>query len=399
MANIFNQGMDFAYDRRIDQIKAECKAQNIELLDVKSITLQDVNAVKATIGSTVTSFIGGKAGYDLLQIYTMRYRGELQYFIQPFGGLTALPGQHFKVIPGSLRHPVQYGIKRKKSFSDGMYELIMDSIPVISLKKIRVCEWLCEVDSEAANLKNLKLPLLKELSHVWQTGTTLINLDWTLQACAVNKDFTLVSMQTGRYGTISERSGLNQFMQFTGFISKYAERMAGDGSNNVLISNSFLSFLFRKNYMSGPRDGQWVPDVEWLHTNKVRLVINNLKKFNHFKKLCLIGDIDEKKMANLKSCILDRQGIKENEVIAAIPMDLLNNMKSAAVLTSDKLCISYLEEYECCINLNEISGFNGTKGFTESIVELVMEDGTTTEVRVEAASEVLKAFFEQYCYI
>ena len=97
-------------------------------------------------------------------------------------------------------------------------------------------------------------------------------------------------------------------MQFTGFISKYAERMAGDGLNNALISNSFLSFLFRKNYMSGPRDGQWVPDVEWLHTNKVRLVINNLKKFNHFKKLSLIGDIDEKKMANLKAFILDRQG-------------------------------------------------------------------------------------------
>ena len=399
MANIFNQSIDIAYDRRVDQIKAECKSLNIELLDVKNISLREVSALKSSIASTVTSFIGGKTGYDLLQIYTLRHKGELQYFLQPFGGLTALPGQHFKVVSGSLKHPVQYGIKRKKSFSDGMYELIMDCIPGVKLKKIRACEWVCEAESETTYLKSIKLPLLKEISHVWQTGTTLINLDWTLQACAVDKDHTLVCMQTGRYGLLSERSGLNRFMQFTGFISGYAGRMAGDGSNNALISNSFLSFLFTKNYMSGPRDGVWVPDVEWLHTNKVKLVINNLKNFNRFKKLYLNGDIDEKKMANLRECILDKQGIEGNEVIAAIPMDLLNNMKSAAVLTADKLYISYLDEYECCIDLNDISGYNGTKGFTESIVELVMADGTTTEVRVEAASEVVNAFFEQYCYM
>lgn len=399
MANYFNQGIDTAHDRRADQITAECKGLNIELLNVESIPLREVSALKSTLGSTVTAFIGGKAAYDLLQIYTMRFKGELQYFIQPFSGITALPGQHFKVIPGSLRHPIQYGIKRKKSFSDGMYEILMDSIPVVKLKKIRVCEWLCEADSEAAHLKSIKLPLWKEISHVWQTGTTLINLDWTFQACAVNKDYTLVCMQTGKYGLTSEKSGLKQFMKFSDFVSNYEGRMAGDGRNNSLISNSFLSLFFREQYMSGPRDGVWVPDVEWIHTNKVKHVINNLKKFNHLKKLSLNGDLDDKKMANLKACILDKHEIEREDVIAAVPMDLLNNMKSAVVLTADKLYISYLDEYECSIDLDDIYGYNGVKGFTESIVELAMKDGSTTEVRVESASEVMKAFFEQYCYM
>ena len=55
MANIFNQGINLSYDRRVDQITAESKGLNIELLDVKSIPLREVNAAKSSIGSTVTS--------------------------------------------------------------------------------------------------------------------------------------------------------------------------------------------------------------------------------------------------------------------------------------------------------------------------------------------------------
>jgi hypothetical protein len=399
MSSIFSQSIDTSHDRRIEQITAECKNQSMELLDVKSTPLREVSSVKSSVGSTVTSLVGGKAQYDFVQIYTMRNGNEVQYFFQPFSGLTPLPGQHFKIIPGSLKYPIQYGIKRKKSFSDGFYETLMDCIPIVQLKKIRVCEWICEAESEKAYLKGLKLPLMKEISNVWQTGTTLINLDWTFQACALNKDYTLVSMQTGRYGALSEKSGLSQLKQFCTFVSKYVERSFGDGSNNALITNSFLSYIFRKNYLSGTKDNISVENIEWVYTSKVKLIINNLKKFNNFKKLYLNKDIDEKKMENLRECILDKHGVGREEVIVAIPMDLLGNMKSAAVLTADKLYISYLEEYECCLDLNNVSGYNGTKGFTESTMELVLSDGSTTEVKIELASEVMKAFFTQYCYM
>jgi hypothetical protein len=399
MSNIFNQSIDTSHERRVEQITAECRDQSIELLDVKNIPLREVSTVKSSIGSTVTSLVGGKAQYDFLQIYTMRHGNDIQYFFQPFSGLTPLPGQHFKVIAGSLNYPVQYRIKKKKSFSDGLYELIMDCIPIVKLKKIRACEWICETESEKAYLKSLKLPVMKEVSNVWQTGTTLINLDWTFQACAINKDYTLVSMQTGRYGALSEKSGLNQFKQFCIFVSKYMEHSVGDGSNNALISNSFLSSIFKKNYLSGTKNDISADNIEWLHPNKVELIINNLKRFNNLKKLHLNGDITEKKMANLRECILDKYCVNCDEVIAAIPMDLLGNMKSAAVFTADKLYISCLDEYEYCIDLNNVSGYNGTKGFTESTMELVLADGSITEVQIELASEVMKAFFTQYCYM
>ncbi len=399
MSSIFNQSIDTSHERRVEQITTECRGQGIELLDVKNVPLRDVSAVKSSIGSTVTSLVGGKAQYDFLQIYTMRQGNELQYYFQPFSGLTPLPGQHFKVISGSLKYPIQYGVKKKKSFSDGLYELIMDSIPIVKLKKIRVCEWICEAESEKANLKGIKLPVYKEISNVWQTGTTLINLEWTLQACAIDKAHTLLSMQTGKYGALSEKSGLNQFKQFCGFASNYVEHSAGDGSINALITNSFLSSIFKKNYLSGPKNDMPADNIEWLYTNKVQLIINNLKKFNNLKKLYLIGDINEKKLANLKEFVLDKYGINRNEVIAAIPMDLLGNMKSAAVFTADKLYISSLDEYEYCIDLNNVTGFNGTKGFTESSMELVLADGSVTEVQIELASEVMKAFFTQFCYM
>lgn len=263
MSSIFNQSIDTSHERRVEQITAECKNQSIELLDVKNIPLKEVSAAKSSIGSTITSFVGGKAQYDFLQIYTMRHGNDIQYFFQPFSGLTPLPGQHFKVIQGSLKYPVQYGIKKKKSFSDVLYEYFMNRIPIVSLKEIRACEWICEAESEKAYLKSLKLPVMKEVSNVWQTGTTLINLEWTLQACAIYKDYTLVSMQTGRYGLLSEKSGLNQFKQFCVFVSEYAKHLAGDGSNNELITNSFLSDIFKKNYLSGTKDNLSAENIEW----------------------------------------------------------------------------------------------------------------------------------------
>lgn len=399
MSGIFNQSIDTSHERRVAQITAECRGQGIELIDVKDIPLREVSSVKSSIGSTVTSLVGGKAQYDFLQIYTMRHGNEIQYFFQPFSGLTPLPGQHFKVIQGSLMYPVQYGIKNKKSFTEGLYELFMDCIPIVKLKQIRVCEWICEAASEKVYLKSLKLPVMKEISNVWQTGTTMINLEWTFQACAINKDYTLVSMQTGRYGALSDKSGLNQFKQLCIFASKYTEHLVGDGSINALISNSFLSSIFKKNYLSGIKNDIADVNIEWLHTNKVELIINNQKKFNNLKKLHLNEDITEKKMENIKKCILDKYGVNRDEVIAAIPMDLLGNMKSAAVFTADKLYISSLDEYEYCIDLNNVSRFNGTKGFTESTMELVLADGSVTEVQIELVSDVMKAFFTQYCYM
>lgn len=399
MSSVFNQSIDTSHERRAEQIATECRGLGIELLDVKNVPLREVSAVKSSIGSTVTSLVGGKAQYDFLQIYTMRQGNELQYFFQPFSGLTPLPGQHFKVIQGSLKYPIQYGVKKKKSFSEGFYELLMDCIPIVKLKKIRVCEWISEAESEKAKLKSIKQPLFKEVSNVWQTGTTMINLEWTLQACAIDKAHTLLSMQTGRYGALSEKSGLNQFKQFYGFLSKYVEQSAGDGSVNALITNSFLSSIFKKNYLSGAKNDMPADNLEWLYSNKVQLIINNLKKFNNFKKLYLIRDIPEKKMTNLKEYVLDKHSINRDEVIAAIPMDLLGNMKSAAVFTADKVYILSLDEFEYCIDLNNVTGFNGTKGFTESSMELVLADGSVTEVQIELTGDIMKAFFTQFCYM
>jgi hypothetical protein len=397
MATIFNNSIDTAYQRRVGQLTAECQKLNIELLDVHNVQLREVSAAKSTIGSTVTSFVGGSAQYDYLQIYTMRDGPNLQYYFQPFSGVTALPGQHFKVIPGSLMVPIQYGIKKKKKFRDVLFETLINKLPLF--KKIRACEFRSEADGEAMFLKSLKLPLIKELSSVWETGTTYINLDWTLQACAINNAYTLVSMQTGRYGALSERSGLSQFKQWYIFTAKYAERLAGDGSNNVLISNSLLSFLFKKNYLNGRRENAWGEDIEWIQPHKVRSIMSHLKKFDRLKKIHLSEDINEKKMTTLQNGVLNKYGIGANEVVAALPMDVLGNMKSVAVFTADRLTISCMNGYECQIDLHNVSGFNGLKGLTDSKMELLMADGRLLEVKLELVGDIMNSFFTQYCYV
>ncbi len=136
MTTPFSQGIETSHERRVEQLRAECKNEGIELINVQNISLREVNAAKAAVGSTLTSLVGGNTEYDFLQIYTLSQDSKLQYFYQPFSGLTALPGQHFKVIPVSIKNPIQYRIKKKQSFSESLYQTYINRIPFFIGKKI-----------------------------------------------------------------------------------------------------------------------------------------------------------------------------------------------------------------------------------------------------------------------
>lgn len=398
MVTSFSESIEVSHERRIEQLRAECNSEKIQFVNVQSISLQEVSSAKASLGSTVTSLVGGKAEYDFLQIYTFSQNGQTQYFLQPFSGLTALPGQHFMVIPVSLKNPIQYRIKKKQSFKESIYQDFMNRIPLISDKKIRVCEWLC-VDSEVQkNLKVLKLPILRGISHVWQNGLTKIELGWTFQASAINKDVTLVSMQTGRYGALGERSGLKQFKEISDFVLQYAAKYTGDGSNNVLISNSYLSSYFANKILGDEQEIKFSGISEWKPNNIVKAIVTNLLNFENHKKVYLKENIDAKKMKNLENGILKKFNLDPSEVVAAASLDTFGGMKQAAVFTKDRLYISDLD-YELSLDLDEVQACIGLKGLLDSNLELISTEGDTIVVKVSLASDFMNAFFKELCKI
>ncbi len=393
MKSVFSNGIETAHERRIAQIKQECENERIEFVEVQTLSLHEVNSPKSSLGSTMTSLVGGKAEYDCMQIYTLRANNQVQYFIQPFSGLTPLPGQHFLVIPVSIKNPIQYRIKAKKSFSEDIHESIMNTIPIVSNKKFRVCEWLC-IDSEVKNsLDNLKLPVLSDISNVWLNGLAKIELDWTVQASAINNNYSLVCMRTGRYGNLGERSGLKQFREICSFVTGFAGKYKGDGANNILITNSFISSFFYNSIL-----GQDNENLLWKPNNAVKNIITNLIKFKGYKKVYLYGDLDEKKKKNLQVGILTKLSINESEVVAAVAMDTLGNMKDAAVFTKDTLYISD-SDYEIKVDLNDIYDCEGLKGVLDSSLDLILKNGETLSVKVGLASDFMKDFFTELCYI
>jgi hypothetical protein len=398
MTTPFSQGIETSHERRVEQLRAECKNEGIELINVQNISLREVNAAKAAVGSTLTSLVGGNTEYDFLQIYTLSQDSKLQYFYQPFSGMTALPGQHFKVIPVSLKNPIQYRIKKKQSFSESLYQTYINRIPFFIGKKIRICEWLSLDSMEQSKLKSSKLTFLRDISHVWQDGLTKIELNWTFQANAIDHEYSLVSMQTGRYGMLGERTGLKQFKQIYSFIEQYGKSNSGDGSNNVMISNSYFSSLFRDKYLQDEQVNRNIGVPVWKPQNVVKAIISNKLKFEKYKKVYLLKDIDEKKMKNLKDCSLSKYSIDTSEVIAAAAMDTFGNMKYAAVFTKDKLHISDLD-YELTLNLSEIQSCNGLKGFTDSNLEVTLSNGETTKIQVGLMGEFMNAFFKEISYI
>ncbi len=396
MITSFSESVEKSHERRVEQLRAECNKERMEFINVQEISLRDVNATKAAVGSTVTSLVGGKAEYDFLQIYTLSQDNQIQYFYQPFSGITPLPGQHFKVLPGSLKNPIQYRIKKKQTFKESLYQTYINRIPFLSAKKIRVCEWLCVDAEEQSKFKKLKLPFLREISHVWQDGLTKIELGWTFQANAINQDYTLVNMQTGRYGALGERSGLKQFKEICSFISQFGKHYSGDGSNNVMISNSYLSSSFGKKYLSDEQENRYNGTPIWKPVNVVKSIITNLLKFEIHKKVYLLQNIDAKKMKNLKSCVLDKNSIDQSEVIAAAAMDTFGNMKSAAVFTKDKLYISDLE-YNLTLDLSEVQACTGLKGLLDSSLELILSNGETTKIQVTLIGDFMNDFFKELC--
>jgi hypothetical protein len=398
MATPFSQGIETSHERRVEQLKKECSNEGAELINVENISLHEVNSVKASVGSTITSLVGGKAGYDFLQIYMIRQNNRIQYYFQPFSGLTALPGQHFLVIPGSIKNPIQYRIKKQQSFTESLYQTYINRLPFFVGKNIRVCEWLCVDSTEQLKLKGLKLPFLKEISHVWQNGLTKIELEWTFQANAINHEYSLVSMQTGRYGSLGERVGLKQFKQICSFVSQFGEHYIGDGSNNVMISNSYLGSLFRTKFLLDEQENRNNNVPVWNPKHIVRSIITNLLKFERYKKVYLVQDLDDKRRKNLKECVLSKNNIDPSQVIAAAAMDMFGNMKGAAVFMKDKLHISDTD-YEHTIQLSEVQACNGLKGFTDSSMELILSDGEITKIQVGLMGEFLNKFFEEYCRI
>ncbi|MGN6715688.1 MAG: hypothetical protein ACTHKA_29065 [Anaerocolumna jejuensis] len=398
MATSFSQSIETSHERREEQLKAECSKEGIEFINIQNISLREVGSSKAALGSALTSLVGGNAAYDFLQIYTLRQGSQVQYYYQPFSGITPLPGQHFKVIPVSLKNPIQYRIKKKQTFTESLYQTFINRIPFFIGKKIRVCEWLCVDKAEQIKLKSLKLPFLREISHVWQNGLTKIELDWTFQANAIAEGYSLVSMQTGRYGALGERAGLKQFKDICTFISQHGEHYSGDSSNNVMISNTYLGYLFKNKFLSDEQENKDTGVPVWKPQNVVKSIITNLIQFKNHKKVYLVQNIDEKKMKNLKVCSLDKNNIDKSEVIAAAAMDTFGNMKNAAVFTKDKLYISDLN-YELSLNLSEIQANKGLKGLTDSSLELVLSNGEVSKIEVTLIGEFMNDFMNEICNI
>lgn len=398
MAASFSQSIETSHERREKQLMEECSREGIEFINVQNISLREVSSTKAALGSALTSLVGGKAAYDFLQIYTLRLGSQVQYYFQPFSGITPLPGQHFKVIPVSIKNPIQYRIKKKQTFTESLYQTYINRIPFLSAKKIRVCEWLCADTAEQIKLKSLKLPFLRDISHVWQDGLTKIELPWTFQANAITEGYTLVNMQTGRYGVLGERVGLKQFKDICAFILKHGEHYSGDGSNNVMISNTYMGSLFKDKFLSDEQENRNTGVPVWKPQNIVKSVVSNLIQFENHKKVYLVQNIDEKKMKNLKECSLDKNNIDKSEVIAAAAMDTFGNMKCAAVFTKDKLYISDLN-YDITLNLSEIQANNGLKGLTDSSMELVLSNGEVSKIQVNLLGEFMNAFMNEICNV
>jgi hypothetical protein len=173
-----------------DAILEEASKSGIRVVDVSVI---GDPSVAGLAGSMIKAFLGGKVDVDDAQVFTLQSQGISHVYIQPYEGLSVVPGYHEATVNGSVATAATFTAK-----SFGRHR------------------WL-DSDGRQADVFNHNLALkraVKSLKWKWQIGTSVIELPWTLRLTPTAEGTTHIVMRAGRYGGVtSYKIGMSVFLE------------------------------------------------------------------------------------------------------------------------------------------------------------------------------------------
>ncbi|MEZ4370085.1 MAG: hypothetical protein R3B07_04640 [Polyangiaceae bacterium] len=158
----------------------EALKSNARIVEAVDISPEGRGLV-GTTGSTLKNLFGGKLRIDALQVLRFDSGGWHHCFLQPFSGMSSMPGEHYGVLNGCLAAPAILrpgGVLSGPRWESGYFP---------------------EVSQHLNGHAGLKTAV-KAIKFQWQTGLGEIDLSWGLQLRSRGDGTTEVVMQAGRYG-------------------------------------------------------------------------------------------------------------------------------------------------------------------------------------------------------
>jgi hypothetical protein len=205
---LVQQGAAAARARQRRSILEEAERAGAALVELADT--DDATNGAGPLGKAIATLVGDRIKHDAVQAFLLRSEPWLHLYVQPYGGLRALPGEHHVLVAGTLEGPV---ILRRRLLGRLAWESRSE-------RAHRRLEESTAVRTEA-----------RRLEWSWQTGLDEIRLEWTAQLAPAGGGFSHLVVQAGRYGGTGVcRVGIAQVLALAGSLARAlgASRLLGE---------------------------------------------------------------------------------------------------------------------------------------------------------------------------
>lgn len=189
---IIDRGLEKAHERQRQSLITEAQRAGCTILSIQESGDQE-KAEGAAVGTSLKAIFGGKVGTDTVQVMLLETMGMKHLYVQPYSGVSPLPGEHHAVLGGSL---------------PAVLELTPGGFSP---------EWKSP-DKELSKALNKSFPVLKaaakKCQFEWAVGFGTVKLEWAIQVASLGDGRSHMVMQAGRYGGLTTYEvGFSHFMR------------------------------------------------------------------------------------------------------------------------------------------------------------------------------------------
>lgn len=363
------------HDKQKESLIKEASKKGSSPRDVIEIGDENEGGKKA-VSSSLKAIVGGKLAPDFFQVFIFS-RDYL--YIQPYSGLTVLPGEHHMILEGTFKEP-----------------LVLSDEAIFGGPS-----WRAGKNKELTKKLQKDYPSLKKLSKKtefeWAIGMGKIELEWASQVLGLGNGKSHMVMQTGRYGGFTTYEvGFHHFSELAQEVKKV---LTGSG-------NEFHNPVFPVSYYSIARDillgksqggetgetsrkagdGEQIPEKK-SYRNCADAILKAAEIYAG--KKVHVGEYPGKKEANVRNHIMPGS---QERILALFDLTTFGSAKNAFVFCEEKAYIKNIDE-QFIINYRDISSVGELVGLLDDKLEMKLTSGPIT-VPVESHGEGLKAVFD-----
>jgi hypothetical protein len=359
-------GVAKGHERQKQSLINEATAAGCQILQIEEFG-SETSARGSAISSSLKSMVGGKLAPDTFHVFLLGTGASRLLYVQPYSGMTVLPGEHHGWLQGAFRSPL--------ALTD---EAIFGG-PA----------WKSGADTQLAEWLNKQNPVLKQVTKKcefeWAIGMSKIELQWAVQVLSMGNGCSHVILQTGRYGGFTTYEvGFGHFLALLGALAPLLPQNTEPQQEPhypVSFTELFASYVLGvvpagvpeatpaateepasvPTMDAQPPDDVAAPSAEF--SERIRTLVSPLvgKKIH-------VDELPPKKEANARKVVM--KGADPDEpIVALFDLTTFGSAKNAVVFTPTHLYAFEIDD-RAVFALADLKQVHGLKGLLDDKIKI-----------------------------